>query len=49
MQNFVQTVYYSAESFLEKPHFHDCHQIILILKGQVLMNSEGILGRDLKK
>ena len=35
MQNFVQTVYYSAESFLEKPHFHDCHQIILILKGQV--------------
>ena len=35
MQSFVQTVYYSAEPFLEKPHFHDCHQIVLILKGQV--------------
>lgn len=35
MQSFVQTVYYSAESFLEKSHFHDCHQIILVLKGQV--------------
>ena len=35
MQSFVQTAYYSAESFLEKPHFHDCHQIVLILKGRV--------------
>lgn len=35
MQSMVQTVYYSRESFLKKPHFHDCHQIILILKGQV--------------
>ena len=35
MQSFVQKVYYSAESFLEKPHFHDCHQVVLVLKGQV--------------
>lgn len=35
MQNTVQTVYYSQEPILKKPHFHDCHQVILILKGQV--------------
>lgn len=35
MQSFVQKVYYSTESFLEKSHFHDCHQVVLVLKGQV--------------
>lgn len=35
MQSIVQTVYHSAETLLKKPHFHDCHQIILVLKGKV--------------
>lgn len=35
MQSTVQTVYRSAERLWKKPHFHDCHQIILILEGEV--------------
>ena len=35
MQTMVQAVYYSGERLLKKPHFHDCHQIILILTGEV--------------
>ncbi|MBQ3054605.1 MAG: AraC family transcriptional regulator [Oscillospiraceae bacterium] len=35
MQRIVQTVYYSKEKILKKSHFHDCHQIVLIVKGQV--------------
>jgi len=35
MENLVQTVYYSSEMLLKTPHFHDCHQIILILQGEV--------------
>lgn len=35
MQKTVQAVYHSGEMLLKKPHFHDCHQIILILRGQV--------------
>lgn len=35
MQSMVQEVYRSAEILLKKPHFHDCHQIILISKGDV--------------
>lgn len=35
MEKTVQAVYHSAEVLLKKPHFHDCHQIILILRGNV--------------
>lgn len=35
MQNIVQNIYHSTESLLKNPHFHNCHQIILILKGRV--------------
>ena len=42
MQGIVQAVYHSAERLLKSPHFHDCHQIILILKGQVDFCVNGI-------
>ncbi len=42
MQSLVQTVYRSSEILLKKPHFHDCHQIILILKGRVNFCINGI-------
>lgn len=42
MEGIVQAVYYSAEKLLKNPHFHDCHQIILILKGQVDFCVNGI-------
>ena len=34
MQAVVQTVYHSAETLSKHPHFHDCHQIIFIVKGR---------------
>ena len=35
MENILQTVYYSREMLTNSPHFHDCHQIVFILKGSV--------------
>jgi AraC-like DNA-binding protein len=35
MQSIIQTVYHSAETLSKHPHFHDCHQIIFIVKGAV--------------
>lgn len=35
MQTVIQTVYYSREMLSKKPHFHTCHQIVLILRGNV--------------
>ena len=35
MENIVQTVYMSTEMVANHPHFHDCHQIVFILKGRV--------------
>ncbi len=35
MQAVIQTVYHSAEPLSKHPHFHDCHQIIFIVKGTV--------------
>ena len=34
MRSVIQAVYHSAETFSKHPHFHDCHQIIFILKGE---------------
>ncbi len=34
MQGIVQAVYHSTARLLSRPHFHDCHQIILIVNGQ---------------
>lgn len=34
MSRTVQAVYHSAQPLEKSAHFHDCHQIILILKGQ---------------
>ncbi len=33
MQSIVKTVYRSSGSLNIRPHFHDCHQIIFIVKG----------------
>ncbi len=33
MQSTVQTVYSSCGAVQKSPHFHDCHQIILVVKG----------------
>lgn len=35
MQSTVQTVYHSSEMLQKHPHFHDCHQIILVVRGEV--------------
>lgn len=35
MQSIVKTVYRSSGSLNIRPHFHDCHQIIFIVKGTV--------------
>ena len=35
MQSMVQSVYHSQETVGKNAHFHDCHQIILIAKGEV--------------
>lgn len=35
MRSVVQTVYHSGETLSKHPHFHDCHQIIFIVKGTV--------------
>ena len=35
MENIVQAVYRSTEILLNRQHFHDCYQIIFILKGNV--------------
>lgn len=34
MRNIVQAVYHSRQRTSKTAHFHDCHQMILILKGQ---------------
>ena len=35
MGTFIQGAYYSTETLSKKSHFHTCHQIILIKKGNV--------------
>ena len=35
MGSIIQSVYHSTEMLSKKPHFHTCHQIILIEKGNV--------------
>jgi len=34
MQTIIQTVYHSLETRSKQPHFHDCHQVIFIVKGR---------------
>ena len=33
MQSMVHSVYHSSRPLNKRPHFHDCHQIIFIVKG----------------
>ena len=35
MQSMVQSVYHSQQTVGKHAHFHDCHQIILVAKGEV--------------
>ena len=35
MGSLIQAVYHSAQTLEKSPHFHDCHQIILVVKGSV--------------
>ena len=35
MGSLIQAVYHSAQMLEKRPHFHDCHQIILVVKGTV--------------
>lgn len=35
MQSMVQSVYHSSHSLNKHPHFHDCHQIIFVVRGEV--------------
>lgn len=35
MQSTVQSVYYSSHPLNKHPHFHNCHQIIFVVKGSV--------------
>ncbi len=35
MQGMVHSVYHSSGPLNMRPHFHDCHQIIFIVKGEV--------------
>lgn len=35
MQNMVQAAYFSDNTLKKRPHYHDCHQLLLITKGQV--------------
>ena len=35
MANILQTVYHSSKKIHKNPHFHDCHQIILVVNGDV--------------
>lgn len=37
MQNIIHSIYFSNEISKTPPHHHDCHQLILILKGEVEM------------
>ena len=34
MRSVIQAAYHSAETLSKQPHFHDCHQIIFIVKGR---------------
>lgn len=35
MQSMVQSVYHSSHPLNKHPHFHDCHQIIFVVRGEV--------------
>ena len=35
MQSMVRSVYYSAHPLNIRPHLHDCHQIVFVVKGTV--------------
>lgn len=35
MRSLIQAVYHSVETLSKHPHFHDCHQIIFVVKGTV--------------
>ena len=36
MGSVIQNAYHSGEKLSKRPHFHDCHQIIFIVKGTVV-------------
>lgn len=35
MKKLVQTAYYSENTMKRSPHYHDCHQIILVVEGEI--------------
>lgn len=41
MPAIVQTVYHSTETLSKHSHFHDCHQIIFIIKGKAVFCVNG--------
>lgn len=41
MDSVIQAVYFSREPLSKSPHFHTCHQIILIVKGSVVFSVKG--------
>ena len=41
MQSLVQNVYHSAEKLSKHSHFHDCHQIIFVVKGKAVFCVNG--------
>lgn len=46
MESVIQAVYHSGETLSKQPHFHTCHQIILIVSGNVdfLVNGKTLHG-----
>lgn len=41
MEQLVRSVYFSDDTVRRSMHYHDCHQVIFIEKGEVLINLEG--------
>ena len=41
MENLVRAAYFSKEPFKSSTHYHDCHEIIFIVKGEVELTVNG--------
>lgn len=45
MKSIVQKVYYSEHGFHGSSHYHDCHQLILIVGGEIEFTLDGVTDR----
>lgn len=45
MENLIRTAYFDTDPFKSSTHYHDCHEIVFVVKGEVQINVNGVKHR----